>query len=102
VDLDKGQLFREGEEIYLSALEYRLLVIFIQNRGILLSRNKLLDDIWDIAGDYSQCEPKNWGLLSKSLLKYCESLNLTFLKPPRKTRWVLILPSLQSIFVTIK
>lgn len=52
VDLDKGQLFREGEEIYLSALEYRLLVIFIQNRGILLSRNKLLDDIWDIAGDY--------------------------------------------------
>lgn len=52
VDLDKGQLFREGEEIYLSALEYRLLVIFIQNRGILLSRNKLLDDIWDVAGDF--------------------------------------------------
>ena len=52
VDLDKGQVTREGEEIYLSALEYRLLVIFIQNRGILLSRNKLLDDIWDIAGDF--------------------------------------------------
>jgi DNA-binding response OmpR family regulator len=52
VDLDKGQVSREGEEIYLSALEYRLLVIFIQNRGILLSRNKLLDDIWDIAGDF--------------------------------------------------
>lgn len=52
VDLDKGQVSREEEEIYLSALEYRLLVIFIQNRGILLSRNKLLDDIWDIAGDF--------------------------------------------------
>lgn len=36
---------------------------------------------WDIAGNYSRCEPTNWGLLSKSLLKYCESLNMTFSKP---------------------
>jgi DNA-binding response OmpR family regulator len=36
----------------LSALEYKLLTIFLQNRGILLSRTKLLDEIWDIAGDF--------------------------------------------------
>lgn len=40
------------EEIELSALEYRLLMVFVNNRGRLLSRNKLLEDIWDIAGDY--------------------------------------------------
>lgn len=38
--------------IELSALEYRLLMVFVNNRGRLLSRNKLLEDIWDIAGDY--------------------------------------------------
>ena len=27
-------------------------MVFINNRGILLSRNKLLEDIWDIAGDF--------------------------------------------------
>ena len=52
VDMDKGSVQKHGKEIELSALEYRLLVLFINNRGLLLSRNKLLEDIWDIAGDY--------------------------------------------------
>ena len=52
VDTEKGQVFRGAEEISLSALEYRLLMVFIDNRGRLLTRNKLLEDIWDIAGDF--------------------------------------------------
>ena len=52
VDTDKAVVCKDGKEITLSALEYRLLMVFISNRGILLSRNKLLEDIWDIAGDY--------------------------------------------------
>lgn len=52
LDMDKGTVQKHGKEIELSALEYRLLVLFINNRGLLLSRNKLLEDIWDIAGDY--------------------------------------------------
>ena len=52
VDTDKAQVKKNGEEISLSALEYRLLTVFINNRGLLLTRNKLLEDIWDIGGDF--------------------------------------------------
>ena len=52
VDTEKGTVFRSGSEISLSALEYRLLLVFVDNRGRLLTRNQLLENIWDIAGDY--------------------------------------------------
>lgn len=52
VDVAKGLVMRMGEEIFLSALEYRLLLIFINHRGMVLSRSQLLEDIWDIAGDF--------------------------------------------------
>jgi len=51
-DTEKGQVTKNGETVELSALEYRLLCVFINNKGILLSRNKLLEDIWDIGGDF--------------------------------------------------
>ncbi|MBQ9437253.1 MAG: response regulator transcription factor [Lachnospiraceae bacterium] len=40
------------EAIDLTALEYRLFLTFLNNRGIVLSRNKLLSDMWDISGDF--------------------------------------------------
>lgn len=52
VDTVKGIATKEGEDLYLSALEYRLLLAFINNRGMVLSRTKLLEMIWDIAGDF--------------------------------------------------
>lgn len=52
VDTDKGVVTKNGEAVELTALEYRLLNVFINNRGILISRNKLLEDIWDIGGDF--------------------------------------------------
>ena len=52
VDTAKGSVFKNGNEIFLSALEYKLLLVFITNRGKLLSRNMLLEEIWDIAGDF--------------------------------------------------
>ncbi len=52
VDTEKGIALKNNKELYLSALEYRLLLFFINNRGILLTRNQLLDAIWDVAGDY--------------------------------------------------
>lgn len=52
MDVDKGIVKKEGAEIVLSALEYRILYYMLSNRGILLSREKLLEEIWDIAGDY--------------------------------------------------
>ena len=40
------------ETIELTALEYRLLLTFINNRGQILTRNKLLQDMWDVDGDF--------------------------------------------------
>lgn len=52
VDTEKGIAMKNNNDLYLSALEYRILLMFINNRGIVLTRNQLLDSIWDIAGDF--------------------------------------------------
>lgn len=52
VDTVKGTASKNGKDLYLSALEYRLLLVFINNRGVVLSRTKLLEAIWDIAGEF--------------------------------------------------
>lgn len=52
VDTERGIVTKDGKEIILSALEYRILLVFISNKGKLLSRTKLLEEIWDIAGDF--------------------------------------------------
>ena len=52
VDTEKALVTKNGREIFLSALEYRLLLIFLNNRGLVLTRQKLLAEIWDAAGDF--------------------------------------------------
>ena len=52
VDTVKGVILKNGNEVFLSALEYRLLLVFFNNKGAVLSRNKLLQEIWDIAGEF--------------------------------------------------
>ena len=52
IDTDKGAVTRNGQDLYLSALEYKLLLVFLNNRGQVLSRDKLLEEIWDSAGDF--------------------------------------------------
>lgn len=43
----------KGEkELFLSALEYRLLLLLLQNKGQILTRNQLLEEIWDASGEY--------------------------------------------------
>lgn len=48
----QGKVFKSGVEVDLTALEYRLLLVLINHRGKVLSRNQLLEQIWDIAGDF--------------------------------------------------
>ena len=52
VDTEKGTVTKAGEELFLSALEYRLLLVFLNSRGQILSRSRLLEEIWDNAGDF--------------------------------------------------
>ncbi|KQL52933.1 transcriptional regulator [Heyndrickxia shackletonii] len=48
----EGKVYKNGQEILLTALEYRLLLIFANHIGQVLSRNQLLEQIWDVAGDF--------------------------------------------------
>ena len=52
LDTDKGEVYREGVPLALSALEYRMLLLFAGNRGKLLSRNRLLEELWDMGGEF--------------------------------------------------
>ena len=52
LNIRTGKVMREGEEIFLSAVEYRLLLAFVGSRGQLLTRQKILNDMWDSAGDF--------------------------------------------------
>jgi len=52
VDTVRGIVTKNGSEIFLSALEYRLLLVFLNNKGAVLSRSRLLEEIWNIAGEY--------------------------------------------------
>ena len=52
VDTEKGRVTRDGRDVYLSALEYRLRLVFLSHRGKVLSRSQLLEEIWDAAGDF--------------------------------------------------
>lgn len=52
IDTYKGIAYKNSDELYLSALEYRLLLMFFTNKGVILNRNRILEEIWDAAGDY--------------------------------------------------
>lgn len=52
VNTNEAKIYKNGTEVILTAMEYRLLLIFINNRGKVLSRQSLLEDIWDVGGDF--------------------------------------------------
>ena len=52
VDSDKGVVYKNNKDVFLSALEYRLLLVFLNHQGQVLTRNQLLENIWDAAGDF--------------------------------------------------
>ena len=52
VDTEKALVRKGQEELFLSALEYRLLLIFLNHRGKVLTRTALLEEIWDVSGEF--------------------------------------------------
>lgn len=52
INTSTAKVYKNGDEIILTALEYRLLLIFANNEGQVLSRNQLLEGIWDAAGNF--------------------------------------------------
>lgn len=52
IDAAAGKVYIGERQVILTALEYRLLLIFAENQGILLTREQLLERIWDIGGEF--------------------------------------------------
>lgn len=52
VDTASGIVKKNGREIFLSALEYRLLLMFINNPKSIITRSRLLNELWDAAGEF--------------------------------------------------
>lgn len=52
IDPARAKVYKNGEEIILTSLEYRLLLKFANNPGKVLSRNQILENLWDFAGDF--------------------------------------------------
>lgn len=52
VDLMKGSATKNGQSLELTAAEQRLLILFLQNPGMILSRNSILERLWDSPSDF--------------------------------------------------
>lgn len=52
INTNEAKVYKNNEEIILTAMEYRLLLILLSNRGKVFSRTALLENIWDVAGDF--------------------------------------------------
>lgn len=52
IDLDAQRVYKNDGEIVLTALEYKILALLFTNINQTVSREKILDKIWDIAGNY--------------------------------------------------
>lgn len=52
IDTTSGVVKKDGYEVFLSPLEYRLLLVFINNPKSIITRSRLLDELWDAAGEF--------------------------------------------------
>ncbi len=48
----QGQVYKDGQLLDLTTAEYRLLCLLMQNPNIILSKEKILDKLWDGEGNY--------------------------------------------------
>lgn len=47
-----GKVYKNGQDVFLTALEYRLLMTLVNHAGQILTRSQLLESIWDVSGDF--------------------------------------------------
>ncbi|MBC5997624.1 DNA-binding response regulator [Romboutsia ilealis] len=48
----EARVYKNGEEIFLTSVEYKLLLILIQNKNTVLSRSQILEKLWDVTYDF--------------------------------------------------
>lgn len=52
INLDKAKVYKDNKEIIFTSLEYKILTLLFTNKNKLITREKLLDKIWDVAGNF--------------------------------------------------
>ena len=52
INIEKGIAYKNGKELELTALEYKILLMLFNNVGNIITREQILDKIWDIAGNF--------------------------------------------------
>ena len=52
IDAEKDKVFVKGEEVEFTQLEYKILLMLMQNIGQTLTREQILERIWDMSGNY--------------------------------------------------
>lgn len=52
LDLDKSAVFENGKQLELTALEYKLLSLLMQNAGKVVTRERIFEKIWDVSGNF--------------------------------------------------
>lgn len=52
LNLEQGTVFKSGEQIELTSLEYKILAFLFENKGRILTRGQILSGIWDESGNF--------------------------------------------------
>lgn len=52
IDTKKAKIYQNNQEIIFTSLEYKILLMLFTNQNKLITRDQLLDKIWDIAGNF--------------------------------------------------
>lgn len=52
IDTQRAIVWKKDQEVSLSALEYKLLLLFLNNRGQIISRDVLLEEIFNLSGEF--------------------------------------------------
>lgn len=52
IDTNMAKVYKDNEEIIFTSLEYKILLMLFTNQNKLITREELLDKIWDIAGNF--------------------------------------------------
>ncbi|MCI4800887.1 response regulator transcription factor [Clostridioides difficile] len=52
IDTLEARVYKNDKKIFLTSVEYKLLLIFIQNKNTVLSRTQILEKLWDVTYDF--------------------------------------------------
>lgn len=79
IQLLKGEVYKKGERVYLTASEYKLLCLFMENPDQVLSQEQILGKLWDCSENYID---------NHSLTVYIRRLRKKIEDDPGKPKWI--------------